>query len=154
MDGVLNYYLLDDTATSGQPTRKQFERIAQAGYTSVINLAMPTSDNALPDEEALLRQMGIQYHAIPVPFDAPTKAHFRAFVSLMKELPSDSTWVHCAVNARVSAFMFKYLHDVCGRSVAESTTALLEQWRPQMDAVWKEFMAMDCSDIAASYSQE
>jgi protein tyrosine phosphatase (PTP) superfamily phosphohydrolase (DUF442 family) len=153
MDGVLNYYLLGNTATSGQPTAEQFERIAQAGYTAVINLAMSTSDNALPDEGAIVSALGIQYHAIAVPFDAPAKKHFRAFVELMDVLPAERTWVHCALNARVSAFMFKYLHDVCGCAAAESSTGLLEQWRPQMDAVWQAFMTMDCSDMTASRRQ-
>jgi protein tyrosine phosphatase (PTP) superfamily phosphohydrolase (DUF442 family) len=39
--------------SSGQPTREQFPAIAQAGFEAVINLAMPDSPDALPDEPAL-----------------------------------------------------------------------------------------------------
>ena len=40
--------------TAGQPTAAQFAMIRQAGYDVVVNLALPTSDNALANEGGLV----------------------------------------------------------------------------------------------------
>ena len=58
--------------TSGQPTASQMAEIARIGVQTVINLALPTSDNALPDEESLVRSLGMEYIHIPVEWEQPT----------------------------------------------------------------------------------
>ena len=40
--------------TSGQPTREQFDSFPTVGIQTVINLALPTSSNALTDEEEVV----------------------------------------------------------------------------------------------------
>jgi hypothetical protein len=48
---IPHYYLVSDRlASSGQPTQEQFQNIASAGYEVIINLALPTSKGALPEE--------------------------------------------------------------------------------------------------------
>lgn len=133
--------ITDDIGTSGQPTRAQFALIRDAGYQSVINLAMPDSDHAIADEGSIVTSLGMRFVHIPVRFDAPTEADLRAFVGVLHGLSGGRTWVHCVVNARVSAFVYLYLKHVRGLPEADSRTPLLDQWEPQMDSVWKTFIA-------------
>ena len=73
LDTLINYVqITDDVGTSGQPTAEQIQDIADAGYAAVINLAMPDSDNALPDEGSLVSGAGMRYVHIPVDFANPT----------------------------------------------------------------------------------
>ena len=49
LDGIRNFLQIDEhLATSGMPRPDDFAAIAREGYRLVINLAMPTSDNAVP----------------------------------------------------------------------------------------------------------
>lgn len=107
MEQPLNFYqVTEDIGTSGQPTREQFADIARQGYSSVINLAMHDSDNAIPEEGNIVASLGLSYFHIPVPFDQPTAEHVKKFIRLMKVLEGEKIFVHCALNARVSAFVY------------------------------------------------
>ena len=64
-----------------------------------------------------------------------------ALPGYMDALERKKVWVHCIVNARVSAFLFCYLQKNRGLSAEQSATPLLEQWLPQMDKVWKDFIS-------------
>lgn len=137
----------EDIGSSGQPTREQFGDIANAGYEAVINLAMPDSDHAIADEGSVVTSHGMSFCHIPVDFAAPTAGDLKQFVGVMQALEGRKVWVHCVVNARVSAFLYHYLKKVRGLSEAECRSPILEQWEPQMDDVWREFLALEASDI-------
>ena len=138
--GILNTIVINDRiATSGQPSPNQFAEIANADFTSVINLAMPDSTNALPDEGGFVSEVGMNYFHIPIPFDAPTRAHLSLFLKLMKTLEKEKIWVHCALNWRVSAFMAHYQKGTLKLSEAERVP-MLESWQP--DEVWQEFLSL------------
>src|SRR5215510_14560038 len=49
----------DRLGTAGQPTEQQFQAIRDAGYEVVLNIALPTSDNALPNEGSLVTGLGM-----------------------------------------------------------------------------------------------
>jgi len=143
MTELLNFHRFTDrVGTSGQPTREQFEDIARAGYSTVINLAMHDSEGALAEEGNLVAGLGMSYVHLPVPFDAPNAAHLRKFVRLMRALEGEKVFVHCVVNARVSAFMYKYLTLTQHSAPEDATSPVLEQWSPSMDAAWQSFMAL------------
>ena len=138
---IFNYFqVTDNIASSGQPTSNQFDEIAEDGYSAIINLAMPDHENSIATEGSIVTSLGMTYIHIPVPFDAPNENHFETFSSYMDGLESKKVWVHCILNMRVSAFLFRYLQDR-GLSAAESKTPILEQWLPQMEGVWKEFIS-------------
>jgi ribosomal protein L11 methyltransferase len=124
--------------SAGQPQPPHFPVLAQAGYQAVINLAMPTSPNFLPEEATLCAQAGLNYTAIPVPFDAPTPQHARAFLDRMRALEGRKVLVHCALNLRASAFVF--LHRVLnlGDSVETARQELNAIWQP--DPVWSQLI--------------
>ncbi len=139
--GILNTIVINERiSTSGQPSPNQFEEISDAGFTSVINLAMPDSTNALPDEGGFVSEAGMNYFHIPVPFEAPTRAHLSLFLKMMKALEKDKVWVHCALNWRVSAFMHHYQREILKLAKFERTP-MLESWQP--DEVWQEFLDLN-----------
>jgi NAD(P)-dependent dehydrogenase (short-subunit alcohol dehydrogenase family) len=75
-------------------------RLAAIGVRHVINLAAE----------------GIRYTPIPVPFDAPAEAHFRAFASAMQE-DANPVHVHCIMNwPRLCLHVSARLRNMHGRS--------------------------------------
>ena len=74
----------ENIASSGQPDVAEFQDIATAGYDVVVNLAMPDSDFAIPEEGNIVTAAGMAYIHIPVPFDAPTAEHLRQFIKVMQ----------------------------------------------------------------------
>ena len=109
LSDIFNFIQLDDrVATSGQPTEAQFNLVKEAGYTTVINLAPKSHENALGNEDEILESMGIRYIHLPVVFSSPTRNDFERFIHALESSDDDRIWVHCAANMRVSAFFFKY----------------------------------------------
>lgn len=106
---IYNYVKISDAiATAGQPTPAQLTTIHQAGYEVMINLALPTSPNALPNEQELVEQLGMTYIAIPVEWENPTLTDVQQFFEVMQRWCDRPTFVHCAANMRVSAFIYLY----------------------------------------------
>ncbi len=128
-------------ATSGQPTPEQIPEIAAAGYQVLVNLALATSDHAIADEGSRAAGLGMRFVHIPVAFDAPSLDDLNHFVGVMEAFKGSKVWVHCVVNARVSAFTYLYLKHVRGVPEAEARSPVLEAWAPRMDDVWKAFLA-------------
>jgi protein tyrosine phosphatase (PTP) superfamily phosphohydrolase (DUF442 family) len=141
--------LTENVGTSGQPTAAQFEEIAAHGYAAVINLALPSSDHAIAQEGSLVTSLGMTYLHIPVRFEQPTVDALRMFAGFMQALEGRKVWVHCVVNARVSAFMYLYLKHVKGFEDHAARSPLLVRWAPQMDDVWRAFLALDRADVVA-----
>ena len=148
MNDVINFFQITDTiGTGGQPSVSQLYDIAQNGYDVVINLATHNSENAIENEGSIVASLGMTYIHIPVPFEAPTPEHLRKFFGFMNELSEEKVFVHCAVNARVSAFVFKYLTMERKMQAEKATTPLLAQWLPQMYLIWKNFLSIEKSDL-------
>jgi protein tyrosine phosphatase (PTP) superfamily phosphohydrolase (DUF442 family) len=137
----------DWLGTSGQPTRDQFSAIADAGYGAVINLAPPTADRAIADEGSIVATLGMVYVNVPVDFKNPTPENLKTFFGVMNALDGQKIWVHCVVNARVSAFVYQYLRTVKGFSDAAASTDLLARWLPEMDDVWTAFLAIEAQTL-------
>ncbi|MBD0335199.1 MAG: protein tyrosine phosphatase family protein [Cyanobacteria bacterium Co-bin13] len=125
-------------ATAGQPTAEQFEAIRAAGYQVVINLALPTSDNALPQEAALVESLGMQYVPIPVVWEEPTLADLHRFFAVMEANQDKNVFVHCAANMRVSAFVYLYRCLRQGLDEAQARQDLLRIWQP--NPIWRRFI--------------
>ncbi|MEM9620038.1 MAG: protein tyrosine phosphatase family protein [Pseudomonadota bacterium] len=141
LSAIYHYETLGDLiGCSGQPKADQFQLIQAAGYRAVINLALPDSDHAIADEGSIVTGLGMSYHHIPVKFDAPCITDLRLFNGVMQALQGQRVWVHCVVNARVSAFLFLHLHRLHGLPATAARTQLLDKWEPQMDDVWQEFL--------------
>jgi len=139
LEQIYNFVQISENlATSGQPTEAQMSKIATAGYEVVVNLALPTSDNALKDEAGIVRALGMEYHNIPVVWEAPKLSDFEQFVPLMDSLAGRKVFVHCAANYRVSMFTALYAEKRWGWTQAQADAHIRRIWEP--DEVWKKFI--------------
>ena len=144
---LLNFHQITPRiGTAGHPKAEDFASIAAEGYEVVINLAMHDADDAIAEEGSLVSKAGMSYFHLPVPWEAPTADHLKTFIGIMDALEDKKILVHCQVNARVSAFMLKYL-TFKGVAETEATTPLMEKWLPQMEDNWKAFLALSEKDI-------
>ena len=129
-DDIRAWQRLSDTVTtSGRLQEQDPARLAAIGVRGVINLAMPDHPEALRDAEACFAAQGIGYTHIPVPFNAPEEAHYRAFVEAL-EAAEGPVHVHCIANWRVSAFFYRY-NRACGMAEAEARALMERQWSPE-----------------------
>lgn len=134
------HFISERLASSGQPSAEQLNDIATAGFQVVINLAMADSKNAISNEDSLVTSLGMVYVHQPVPFDAPTIGHLQTFFEAMREHENKKVWVHCALNYRVSAFLYHYHRMVLNQSDAQAKQVILPGWQP--NAVWQQFLSL------------
>jgi protein tyrosine phosphatase (PTP) superfamily phosphohydrolase (DUF442 family) len=140
IEQLTNYYPISPLIlTAGQPTAEQIALIGQAGCQVVINLARPTSPNALVDEAELVAAQGMDYVAIPVVWEEPTLDDLARFFAVMDANRERRVFVHCVVNYRVSTFI--YLYRVLRQSADpdEAIWDLRSIWEP--DETWSAFIA-------------
>lgn len=125
-------------ATAGQPRAEQFAEIGAAGYELVINLAVPDHVTAVPNEAELIGAQGMRYLHIPVVWEAPTRADLEQFFAAMDGNREKKIFVHCAMNMRVSAFMFLYrvLRESMPRE--DALKDLRKIWQPIPH--WQQFI--------------
>ncbi|WP_250121436.1 protein tyrosine phosphatase family protein [Chroococcidiopsis sp. CCMEE 29] len=139
IEDIYNFLKLSDAiATSGQPTEEQFLAIRESGYQIVVNLALPESPNALPDEKQVVEAQGMQYKNIPVVWDNPTLEDVAQFFSIMEDHSDKNIFVHCAANMRVSAFMYLYRRIHKGMSDDDARKDLEQIWLP--NETWQKFI--------------
>jgi uncharacterized protein (TIGR01244 family) len=139
LDSIRNYRRLNErVATAGQPSEAQLRDIADAGFRSIINLALKTSPGALPDEAERVAALGLDYVHIPVDFKAPTAADYERFAKAMDARREQPVFVHCIANYRVSAFIAIYRVKRLGWDQAKALAKLRELWEP--DEVWARFL--------------
>jgi len=142
IEEIKNYIQVTDSiASSGQPEENQFKSIALEGYEAVINLAMPNSENAIPDEGNIVTALKMVYVHIPVPFEAPKRSHLNQFINIMGSFSKQKVWVHCVVNYRVSAFLYNYWRFALKASHEDAKKVILPSWQP--NRVWQEFMGIE-----------
>jgi protein tyrosine phosphatase (PTP) superfamily phosphohydrolase (DUF442 family) len=138
LHSIRNFVPLGDIATAGQPTAEQFKDVRDAGYDVVINLALPTSTNAVPNEREIVTGLGIDYVHIPVSFDGPAVDDARRFFDAMDAHAGRKVFVHCAMNMRVSAFMYLYRTIRQNVDPDDAANELHRLWVP--NAVWQQFI--------------
>jgi protein tyrosine phosphatase (PTP) superfamily phosphohydrolase (DUF442 family) len=120
----------DRIATAGQPTAGQFASIREAGFPSVVNLALPTSTGALPNERELVEAEGLEYVHIPVDWQRPSSDDVDAFFALMDANRERPVFVHCALNNRASAFVYLYRRIRDGVPDRDASEAMYRVWMP------------------------
>jgi protein tyrosine phosphatase (PTP) superfamily phosphohydrolase (DUF442 family) len=139
LGSIRNFRRLDDRIiTAGMPTEEQLRAVAAAGVETVINLALPTSPGALPDEQSAVTALGMGYVHIPVKFDAPAAADYAAFCGAMEARHEQKLFVHCAANYRVSAFLALYRIKQLGWPRDAALAEMRAIWEP--DEVWSRFI--------------
>jgi protein tyrosine phosphatase (PTP) superfamily phosphohydrolase (DUF442 family) len=131
LESICNFLPLSDRlATAGQPTEEQFAAIKAAGYQVVVNLALPSSTNAIAHEQNIVEALGMRYIHIPVVWENPTLTDVEQFFDVMNANIHNSVFVHCAMNMRVSAFMYLYQRIHNHVSEQNAKAELEKIWTP------------------------
>ena len=139
IEGIYNYLQISDKiSSSGQPTIDEFVLIKNEGFKVVINLIPDGTENSLKEEKKIVTELGMEYYSIPVQPWSPTKKNFETFVEIMERNKDENIWIHCAANARVSGFIYKYRCEILREDKSEALHDLNKIWNPK--GVWKEFV--------------
>jgi uncharacterized protein (TIGR01244 family) len=130
--------------TSGRIEAGDIARLAAIGVRRVVNLALDDHPEALAGEGEKLAAAGIAYTHIPIPFDAPGEAHYRAFSQALAGEPGP-VHVHCIMNWRVSALFYRRNREN-GMDAAAARAIMQVQWDPLASedpraAAWAELIA-------------
>lgn len=137
--GITNFRQYSDSfASAGQPTREQFQAIRDAGFERVVYIAFTNNQNALPDEDQVVKGLGMEYMQVPVDFSNPLPSDFYAFADSMRRDTDKKTLLHCQVNARATAFSFLYRVIYEDVPMAEAKADMNTVWQP--NEVWRDFI--------------
>jgi len=139
LHSILNYQRIHERlATSGQPTREQLTWIRDAGFGTVINLALTDASNALPLEDRTVLELGMDYVALPLLFNQPSVAQAVRVLHLLQTLHDQPVWLHCALNMRVSSLIYVYRLRLLGITKDDATLHLNAIWEP--NPVWRQII--------------
>ncbi len=146
LQDIYNFLQISDRLfTGGMPTAGQLEDASRARVQVVINLAMPDSERALRDEQSIVKSLGMQYIAIPVVWDHPTRRDLDEFTDTMDAHASETLLVHCQANYRVSGFIALYRVLRLGWDADEALKDVRRIWNPAEYPVWKKFIGENLS---------
>lgn len=138
MNAENTHQVFDWLWTSGQLSERDIRHLPDLGVEVVINLALPTSSNALAGEAERVTGLGLTYVQIPVEWERPEPEQFDQFLGVMRAFAGRRIWLHCAKNMRVSAFVYLYRRLVLGEDEADASFPLRAVWQP--DATWRAFI--------------
>lgn len=138
MDAVNTVQVFDWLWTSGQISEADIQQLPGLGIDLVVNLALPTSPNALENEGSLVTGLGMAYVHIPVIWEQPRVEQYDQFSGVMGVFKGRRIWVHCAKNMRVSAFVTLYRRLVLDEDEEEASYPMRSIWHP--DDTWQQFM--------------
>jgi len=152
MDAENTHRVFDWLWTSGQLSERDIESLPVLGIDTVINLALPTSSNALPGEAEYVANKGINYIQIPVEWEAPHLRQLIAFFDIVTALAGQTIWVHCAKNMRVSAFIYLYRRLRLSEPEEVAAYPLREVWKP--NARWQAFIEQALDTLTPAGAME
>ena len=139
LDAIRNFVSVgEELATAGQPTELELGEVAAGGFQVVVNLGLLDPRYCLADEAAVVRAIGLEYHHVPVDFEAPSVADLERFTSVMRDARGKRTFVHCAANYRVSCFVALYAEAELGWSREQADAHIARVWEP--NATWLAFL--------------
>lgn len=149
LDDIVNYRKYSATlSSSGQPDVDQLERLHESGFERVVYLAFSDHDGSIPNEDRIVKDLGMDYVQIPVVWDAPSKSDFYAFAGALRREPDKKTLVHCQVNFRASAFSFLYRVLYQGVPIDQSKDDMNTVWVP--NDTWRSliFSILEENDVS------
>lgn len=132
------YQVFDWLWSSGQLSESDIATLPAMGIEVVINLALPSSSNALPHEAEFVTREGMSYIQIPVEWEQPAYNQLLQFFGVLQAFKGQRMWVHCAKNMRVSVFIYLYRRLCLNHNEAEAAYPMREVWVP--NAIWQTFI--------------
>jgi protein tyrosine phosphatase (PTP) superfamily phosphohydrolase (DUF442 family) len=149
IEDIKNFVAVSDhLATAGQPSARQLEEIAQAGFEVVVNLGLLDPRYCLPDEAGLVGSLGMAYHHIPVDFQAPREEDLRKFFDVMEASHDRKMFVHCAANYRVAGFVALYGQARLGWSADQADAHVRRVW--DTNDTWRQFIEKSRRNLATN----
>jgi len=121
MDAENTHQVFDWLWSSGQLSERDISSLPALAIKVIVNLALPTSSNALPGEAEFITRQGMAYVQIPVEWEDPKPEQFQQFVGVLNTFRGCKVWVHCAKNMRVSVFIYLYRKLVLGEGDREAS---------------------------------
>jgi len=144
---IYNYQFLDEKlSSSGMPTAEQMKEVAEAGVRVVINLALVTSQGALPEEDKVVESLGMKYIHIPVEWNNPAEQNLEDFFTAMDEHKAEKVLVHCQANYRASSFVMLYRVLRLGWKKEDAIPVMEKMWNPEDFPVWQTFIDENLPD--------
>ena len=126
--------------TGGMPDAEQLKDAAGKGVQVVINLALHDVPTALPEEEKLVKSLGMTYINIPVIWNNPTRENLNKFLDAMDAHSAEKTLVHCEANYRATAFPALYRILRQGWKREDALDVMHRIWSEEKYPVWKKFI--------------
>lgn len=124
--------------TSGQPSHAAFIEMREIAVQNIIHLALQDASNALPNEDRIVLQQGMDYYHLPLLWDQPSVSQGLVTLELIHHLREQSTWLHCSLNKRVACLMYLYRRYYMGIDLPTAQELLEQIWQP--DATWTGWM--------------
>ncbi len=146
MDAESTHQVFEWLWSSGQLSERDIRSLPALGFDVVVNLALPTASNALPGEAELVTGQGMAFAHIPVVWEDPRPEQFTQFVGVLNAFAGRRVWVHCAMNMRVSAFIYLYRRLVLGEADEEASFPMRVVWSP--NDTWQTFINQVCKQHA------
>jgi protein tyrosine phosphatase (PTP) superfamily phosphohydrolase (DUF442 family) len=141
IEEIYNFLRLSDTLiSSGMPTAEQLTSISEENVQVVINLALPTSEKALPNEAELVTSLGMKYIHIPVLWDNPTSQNLVDFMNTMDTHQESKIYVHCQANYRATGFITLYRILRLSWHKDDAFQDLRKIWNPEEVPFWQKFI--------------
>jgi protein tyrosine phosphatase (PTP) superfamily phosphohydrolase (DUF442 family) len=141
MKDLYNYlYWNEKLSSSGMPKPEQLKSVADAGVQTVINLATAKSEGAIPNEDELVRNLGMKYIHIPVDWNNPTKQELDDFMRAMEEHENEHILVHCQANYRATAFVAMDGVLRQGWSADDALEGMHKVWHEEENPIWAMFI--------------
>ena len=102
---------VDGVLTGGQPSEEEIERVARAGFKTVVNLRTE-GEGGTWDEEPVVTALGMRYIAIPVAgADGITVENADKLAQVVADEDLHPMFVHCGSGNRIGAlFAIKAFH--------------------------------------------
>jgi protein tyrosine phosphatase (PTP) superfamily phosphohydrolase (DUF442 family) len=147
MEAENTHQVFDWLWSSGQLSENDIAGLPALGIDAVINLALPTSSNALSGEAEMITRQGIAYIQIPVEWERPDLEQLLQFFGILKAFDGRKVWVHCAKNMRVSAFIYLYRKLCLAESEEASVLPMREVWMP--NETWQAFIRNSLTTLSS-----
>lgn len=117
--------------SSGQPTAEELKQIKEYGIGTVINLAESDAEHALPHEDKICLDVGLNYIQLPISWETPSSDQCLLLLDLVNHLlESQMVWVHCSNNSHVSSLMYLYRQYFMDVDIATAQDLLHDIWKP------------------------
>ena len=94
----------------------------------------------LPNEGQIVSTLGMNYLHIPVVWTQPKRHQYDLFESVLNVNRAKKVWVHCALNFRVSCFIYLYKVHNLDVNKQEAYAELRKMWEP--NETWSTFIGL------------